>query len=223
MEPLRAALFDLDGTLVDNMRFHAAAWVQVSRELGCERPQAFFETETAGKKNVEILQQLGFGDDPARCAEIGLRKEALYREAYRPRLAPVAGALAFLERLQAAGIPCAVATLAPQANRDMVLDGLGLRRFFRHVIGAEQSPRGKPHPDIYLAAAAALGVAPRACAAFEDAVNGVQSAVAAGMDTLALTTANTEAPLREAGARWIAPDFTRLPAELEARLFAPLA
>ncbi len=53
-----AALFDLDGTLVDNMRFHAEAWVELTRRLGCERPRAFFEAGTAGKKGEEILRML---------------------------------------------------------------------------------------------------------------------------------------------------------------------
>jgi beta-phosphoglucomutase-like phosphatase (HAD superfamily) len=113
----------------------------------------------------------------------------------------------------------AIATLAPRENRDFVLDGLHWRPFFAHVIGAEESPRGKPHPDIYLAAARSLGAPAPDCVAFEDAVNGVQSAVAAGMEVVALTTSNTAEALRGAGARWILADFTRLPADLEARLF----
>lgn len=215
----RAAIFDLDGTLVDNMRFHARAWVQMVRRLGLDFPQAFFETGTAGKKNGEILTMLLPQANAEEIASLGAEKEQLYRELYRPHLAPVPGVVELLERLQSCGVPCAIATLAPEENRNLVLDGLGLRKFFRHVIGAEQSPRGKPHPDIYLAAARALEVPACSCIAFEDAVFGIQSAVAARMDTAALTTANGEEELRVAGARWILPDFTRLPEDLERRLF----
>jgi beta-phosphoglucomutase len=216
----RAAIFDLDGTLVDNMRCHAQAWAQTARRVGCERPLSFFETETAGKKSAEILAMLlGPAADPETVARLSAEKEALYRETFRAQLAPVAGARELLARLRQAGVPMAIATLAPRENRDFVLDGLALRPLFAHVIGAEQSPRGKPHPDIYLAAARALGVPAPECVAFEDAVNGVQSALGAGMDVVALTTASAASALAGAGARWVVPDYTRLPEDLERRLF----
>ena len=217
--PKGAAIFDLDGTLVDNMRFHAETWVEICKELGQSRPQEFFETVTAGKKNSEILRLLlGPKASDEQIARVGARKEARYRERFRPVMAPVPGAVELLARLALAGTPCAIATLAPRENRDMVLDGLGLRRFFTVIIGAEQSPRGKPHPDIYLAAAQALGAATGDCVAFEDAVNGVRSAVAAGIDTAAVTTGARAPALLEAGARWILEDFTRIPEALLQRL-----
>ena len=201
------------------MRFHAQAWVTLARRLGLAHPQAFFETETAGKKNSEILRLLlGPAASEAEIAKLGAEKEALYRERFRPVMAPTPGAVGLLERLARAGTPCAIATLAPRENREMVLDGLGLSRFFRQVLGAEESPRGKPWPDIYLAAARALELPPSACVAFEDAVNGVKSAVAAGIDTAALTTASSADALEAAGARWVLADFTWLPGDLEARL-----
>ncbi len=217
---MRAAIFDLDGTLVDNMCFHAEAWVETTRRLGCERPQEFFETETAGKKGVEILRMLmGPSVPEAELQRHHDEKEALYRERFRPNLAPVPGAIELLERLAAAEVPCGLATCAPEANRDMVLDGLDLRVFFRTIVGAEQAPRGKPHPDIYLACAREMGVEPGSCVAFEDAVNGVRSAVAAGMPTVAVTTANGPEELKQAGARWVVSNFHELPADLEEALF----
>jgi len=217
---LRAAVFDMDGTLVDNMRFHNTAWVEMARRHGLDVPVERFEREFAGKKNEEIFPLLlGRPVPPEELNRLAEEKESMYRQAYAKHLAPLAGAVELLERMRKAGVRLAVATAAPPANRQLVLDGLGLRRLFEHVVGAEDVAHGKPAPDIYLKAARALGVEPAACVAFEDAVNGILSARAAGMVAVGVTTMMDERALAQAGARWSLPDFRALPAELEARLF----
>jgi beta-phosphoglucomutase family hydrolase len=217
---LLAAVFDMDGTLVDNMRFHAEAWVAISRRLGVEASAERFEREFAGKKNEEIFPLLlGRRVPPEELERLAEEKESHYRALYGPHVALHTGAEGFLRRLRGAGVKLAVATAAPKRNRELVLDGLGIRGWFGRVVGAEEVTRGKPAPDIFLAAARALGVEPEACVAFEDAVNGVRSARAAGMLTVGLTTTTPAEMLRDAGAHWTAPDFEALPAEFEALLF----
>ncbi|GAC1338203.1 MAG: beta-phosphoglucomutase family hydrolase [Myxococcales bacterium] len=219
---LRAAIFDMDGTLVDNMAFHAKAWVGVFQRLGVEVPVRRFAVELAGLKNEEIFPLLLGRAVPApEMAALAEEKETNYRAAYAPVLAPVAGLTTLLARLRKAGVRLAVATAAPEGNRALVLDGLALRASFEKVIGAEHAARGKPAPDIFLAAAAALGVDPADCVAFEDAPNGVRAARAAGMQCCALTTAADAATLRAAGADYVVADFTALPAPLLAALFGP--
>jgi HAD superfamily hydrolase (TIGR01509 family) len=162
---------------------------------------------------------LGRPIERAELEALAEEKEAAYRELFRPHLAPMAGAPELLERLARSGVRLAVASAAPRANRELVLTGLQWERRFERVVGAEDAPRGKPAPDLYLAAACALGVEPAACVAFEDAVNGVQSAVSAGMAAAGVLSTTPAELLHQSGARWTMRDFTQLPAELERALF----
>lgn len=209
-----AALFDLDGTLVDNMRFHAQAWVELCRRHGVEVPFERFHREFAGKKNEEILPIVfGAALSVADARRIADEKEALYREMFAPHLTLLPGAQALLERLRAAKVPCAIASAAPPLNRSFVLEGLKLMSYFDAVVGAEQAPRGKPHPDLFLLAAKAVGQPAASCVVFEDAVNGVLAGKAAGMTVVGLTTAFSAQALVAAGASVTVHDFTELPPE----------
>ncbi|MFT3770917.1 MAG: HAD family phosphatase [Minicystis sp.] len=218
-DSLRAAVFDMDGTLVDNMAFHNRAWEIVSARLGVPTTAERFQREFAGKKNEEIFPELLGRPVPSdELDRLAGEKEALYREHYRPHLALTRGAAAFLARLREGGVRLAVATAAPLGNRDFVLDGLRIRAGFERIVGAEEVTRGKPAPDIFLLAAKDLGVAPEACVVFEDAANGVRAAKAAGMLAVGITTAASAEELRDAGASFTAADFASLPRALLLRL-----
>lgn len=218
----RAAIFDLDGTLVDNMGYHLRAWQALARKLGLEVSAERFERDFAGRKNDEIFPALlGREVPPAELKALAEEKEAAYRDLYLPHLAPLAGAESLLDLLAASGCRLAVASAAPRANREMVLGGLGWVSRFERIIGAEDAARGKPAPDLYLAAAKALGVDPAECVAFEDAVHGVTSAVSAGMAAAAVLTTTPAEVLIGSGARWTMRDFTAIPRDLEAALLGP--
>jgi beta-phosphoglucomutase len=220
MAPPLAAVFDLDGTLVDNMAYHGESWVRLARRLGSDATREQFERTWAGRKADEILPILmGRRPSPAEVQALEEEKEADYRETYRPHLAPLPGLVAFLDRLTDRGIRLAVATAAPRGNRDFVLGGLDLRRRFEVVVGAEEVARGKPAPDLFLEAARRLRVDPARCLAFEDAVNGVRAAATAGMTVVGLLTAEPAEALRRAGATFQVPDYATLPEVLEAMVF----
>ena len=215
-EPLLAALFDMDGTLIDNMRFHGRAWVETTRRLfGREEEPELFSRTWAGLNNREILNRLaGREVTPEEFVRWNQEKEELYHQLYRPHLAPLDGARELLAALRGAGRATALATASSHVNRVFVLDGLELRSAFDAVVGMEDVPRGKPAPDLFLEAAARVDVEPSACVVFEDAVYGILAARAAGMLPVGLTTIVSEAELREAGAVYVVDDFTALPARL---------
>jgi HAD superfamily hydrolase (TIGR01509 family) len=171
-----------------------------------------------GLKNADIFPRLlGRALSAAEVQALSDEKEASYRALYGPRMAPHRGANELLLRLGQGGVKLAVASSAPPANRAMVLDGLGWTASF-DVVVASEGLRGKPAPDIFLAAASLLGVPPSSCVAFEDAVNGVQAAVSAGMLTVGVTTNVSGPELAAAGARFTIADFASLPPELDALL-----
>jgi beta-phosphoglucomutase len=214
-----AALFDLNGTVVDDMRLHGEAWRNVSRQFGPEVPAERFYRDWAGWTSGDVLARLAGRAIPTETVhELVEAKEACYREMFRSQVREVPGCVTFLRRLRAAGVKLALATSASAENRALALASLGIAADFDRVVGPEGGRRGKPAPDIFLAAASALGVAPERCVVFEDAVNGVVAARAAGMRAVGIATAFTVEELRAAGAEWAADDYLALPEGLLATL-----
>ena len=182
-------VFDLDGTLTDNMVCHAEAFELFVRRHGLPALTMAMRHRIDGKRNAEIFPILFerelTTDEIARFEE---EKEGTYRELSRSRLRPVAGAEALLDRLAAQDIGVAVATSAPEKNVAHTLEAIGFTTRIRVIVRSDQVPRGKPFPDVFLRAAHSLGVAPEDCLAFEDAPVGVSAARRAGMRCVGITT-----------------------------------
>jgi beta-phosphoglucomutase len=207
----RAALFDMDGVLVNNSRFHREAWRRLSQEEGFTLTDPEFWRHAIGRPVEEAVPRiLGRPVSPAEAARLARRKTALYHELADDHAAPVSGVVEFVQTLLAADVPRALATSAVADSAARILERLGLAAAFPVRVTAGQVRRGKPDPEVYLTAAAALGVPPPACVVFEDAVVGVEAARRAGMAVVGLTTAHADVELRAAGATWTAPDFTQL-------------
>jgi beta-phosphoglucomutase family hydrolase len=185
----RALVFDMDGTIVDNMAFHTRSWIAFFERRGRAIDADEFFRTTAGRQGKEIIRaHMGehLGDDEV--ATLNHEKEAVYRELYQPHLRAVDGFEDLIATARASGAKLAVATAAPPDNVAFTLDGLGLRRHFDAIVGATDVARGKPHPDVFLEAARRCGVAPEHCIVFEDAPLGVEAARRAGMRAVVLTT-----------------------------------
>jgi len=186
----RALIFDMDGTIVDNMSFHTQAWIAFFERRGKTiDPDQFFR-DTAGRQGKEIIrhyvgQDLSDDDIMALTHE----KEVLYREMYGPHRRTIDGFDAFIDTARSRGFKLAVATSASPGSARFVLDEMGLReRFDEVVIGTVDVPRGKPHPDVFLKAADRCDVTPANSIVFEDAPLGVEAARRAGMRAVVLTT-----------------------------------
>jgi beta-phosphoglucomutase len=184
------------------MPVHEQAWERYLELLGWAGSGV--SVRMHGRRNDEIVRDL-LGPDaaPHVIEEHGSAKERLYREMLGSCLASrlVPGIAGWLARV--AGVPLALATNAERANVDFVLDGAELRSHFRVIVDGSQVPFPKPAPDVYLRAAAGLGVPPRNCIVFEDSSVGVAAALAAGMRVVGILT--HPGPL--AGTLFSAPDF----------------
>jgi beta-phosphoglucomutase family hydrolase len=185
----RAFIFDMDGTIVDNMAFHTRSWVTFFERRGRAVDVDAFFRSTAGRQGKEIIRSaMGEHLLDDEVAVLNHEKDAVYRELYAPHLKTVAGFEDLIASARSQGIALAVGTAAPPANVAFTLDGLDLRRHFETVVGATDVARGKPHPDVFLEAARRCGVAPEHCIVFEDAPLGVEAAHRAGMRVVVLTT-----------------------------------
>lgn len=214
-ELIRAVLFDLDGTMVDNMQYHVDAWIEMGRKLGHELTREYILREFSGRKNEELFPLvLGRPLDASEFRQLSEEKEARYRELFAPHVRLLDGLEAFLDLLAARSIAVGIATAAPTKNRNFVLERSGLAARISVVVGAEQVERGKPAPDLFLAAARQLGSEPGATLVFEDAVLGVQAGRAAGMSVCGVTTGEPAEVLLAAGAHFTIRDFTQPPESL---------
>jgi len=185
---LGAVLFDMDGTLIDSMPLHHRSWQLWHAELGLAFDEAGFFEATAGRTNLEILVDLFPGRPAAELEALAWRKEELYREIAARELQLIAGAEAVCAAARARGLKLAVCTAAPPENIRVAFERFGMADWVDTVTSPADGLRGKPHPDIFLAAAERLGVAPAACLVFEDAPLGIEAARRAGMPAVALTT-----------------------------------
>jgi len=185
----RAVIFDIDGTIVDNMHLHAEAFARFAERHGLPPLTQDDRARLDGRRNSEIFPILFKREVPREeWLAYEQEKEGLYRELSRGRLAPLKGLHQLIDRLRADRIPMALATSAPKANVIHTLAELDLAAAFPVIVRGDEVARGKPAPDVFLEAARRLGVAPADCLVFEDAPMGIEAAHAGGMRVVGLTT-----------------------------------
>lgn len=185
-----AFLFDLNGTVIDDMHYHAEAWFDIlNNDLGAGLTWEEVKVQMYGK-NDEVLIRI-FGDNhfsQERIKELSVEKERRYQQAYLPQLKLMEGLQQLLDQSKAAGIKMAIGSAAIPFNIDFVLTNLKLYKYFPVVVSADDVLISKPHPETFLQCAELLGVKANDCIVFEDAPKGVESAYNAGMSCFVLTT-----------------------------------
>ena len=183
------AIFDWDGVVIDSSRQHEESWERLAAEEGRALPAGHFK-EGFGKKNEWIIPNLlHWSGEPGEVHRLSLRKEELYRAIVLERgLEALPGVRDFLERLQAAGVPCCIGSSTHRENIATIIHVLGFEPYFAGMVTAEDVTHGKPHPDVFLKAAAKINRPPGMCVVFEDAFAGLEAARAGGMKAVAVAT-----------------------------------
>ena len=188
----RAALWDVDGTLIDSREYHWLSWQGALAEENFNvTPEQF--ADSFGRRNDEILRGYFPAYRASDVERVGEVKEAAYRRLIRERgIELLPGVRRWLERLREEGWLQAVASSAPLKNLEVIISALGLEKYFSAVASAEDVTEGKPDPQVFLAAASKLGVGPSACVVVEDAPAGTEAARRAGMRAIGVLSSHGE-------------------------------
>lgn len=196
---IQGVVFDADGTLFDTERLARDCWLAVAREWGAAPVEAHY-TELIGRNHAGIaalLQEVCGPHFPVEDFTLACSRRV--RAAIDADGVPVkAGAREILDFLRDRGIPAALATSSGGAATRMKLERAGLAHCFQAVLTGDMVSRGKPDPEIFLAACQALGLAPSRCLAVEDSPNGIRSAHAAGLRVVMIPDLIPPAPDIEA-------------------------
>lgn len=189
---MQAFIFDMDGTMVDNMMVHHRAWQLKLQELGLDLTLEEVKERCHGK-NEEIIERL-FPNrfTPEERYRVSFEKEEQYRAVFKDELRLIDGLQTFLDEAKAANIPLGIGSAAPAENVDFVLDNLGIRHYFSSVVHSGLVDKGKPDPEVFEKVAKELGVSLEKCIVFEDSPTGAKTSEIAGCKTIILTTTHKE-------------------------------
>ncbi len=195
LKNIKAFIFDLNGTMIDDMAYHTEAWLEIiNNDLGGSLSREEVKVQMYGK-NEEVLARI-FGEGyftPEKAAEISVEKERRYQKTFLPHLSLLSGLHAFLDEAKAAGVLMAIGSAAITFNIDFVLDNLQIRHYFNAIVSADDVAISKPNPETFIKCAQLLGVLPAECIVFEDAPKGVEAAENAEMPSVVLTTTHEAA------------------------------
>jgi len=191
-----AVIFDMDGVIAHTNPYHAKAFEAFFDKYQIPYTDEEFEKHMYGKHNSYIFTH--FFKRPVRGEELinlEKEKEGLFREIYKSEVKPIPYLPEFLNNLKDNQVKLGVATSAPRANMDLILDALDIRNFFNSTLGSENVELHKPHPEVYLKSANNLEIDPATCFVFEDSFSGVTAGLNANMNVIAVLSSHKKEDL----------------------------
>lgn len=198
----RGAIFDWDGVIINSAAHHEESWERLAKEVDKPLPLDHFKRGFGMKNEVIFPELLRWTVEPVEIRTLSLRKEAIYREVVQERgITALPGVKEWLQTLRDADIPCVIGSSTHRENIITTLDRLGLSSFFSDMVTSEDVTRGKPDPEVFLTAAARIGVSSEHGVVFEDALVGIAAAQAAKMRVVGVAT--TEPREKLAHANWV--------------------
>lgn len=192
---------------MDSNPTHKIALKQFCKEHGYDLSDSDLREKIYGRTNRDWLLNLFGNLDDETIRKYADEKEALFRSLYND-IKPVAGLIAFLNKLDTLNISRAIATSAPRANVDFTLQKTNTGKYFNTILDDSFVTEGKPNPQIYLKSAQALGFDPSNCIVLEDSLSGVKAGKRAGCKVIGITTTHTRAELNETD--FVIDDFESL-------------
>jgi beta-phosphoglucomutase-like phosphatase (HAD superfamily) len=188
MQEIKAFLFDMNGTMINDMPYHISAWHRILNEFGANISMERMKEECYGK-NHELIERILPGRFTKKEKDkLSLEKERQYQRDFRPHLKLINALERFLKESNAAGIKLGIGSAAIRYNIDFVLDGLGIREYFQAIVSADDVTRSKPDPRTWLKCADVLRFPYDDCLVFEDSPKGAESALNAGMSCIIITS-----------------------------------
>ncbi len=188
---MQGIIFDLDGTMVDNMMAHHHAWQLKLKALGLDLTMEEVRQQIHGV-NEEILLRL-FGDQftSEQRSRFAFEKEEEYRNIFKSSLELIKGLPEYLALLKKLDVALGIGSAAPKENVDFVLDNLDLRNYFKATLHAGDVAKGKPNPEIYEKVALKMRLPVTECIIFEDSPTGAEAAERAGSPIVIITTTHS--------------------------------
>jgi beta-phosphoglucomutase-like phosphatase (HAD superfamily) len=209
--PVKALIFDMDGTMIDSMPAHTQSWLEFVRRHAIEVDVHDMMRRTTGRTGVEVMAEL-FQRALTPDEAVGHlhEKESIYRELFAPQFAEIPGFGRFAELAQARGLRIGVGTAGDRLNIAFAYTNLRMRREPDATVGGDEGLPGKPEPAIFVEVARRLQVDPAHCIVFEDAPLGIEAARRAGMRAVGICSSHSAEQLAGSHVLAHAPDFHTL-------------
>nr|WP_294873723.1 HAD family phosphatase [uncultured Pedobacter sp.] len=191
-----AVIFDMDGVICHTNPYHSLAFREFFSTRNLAPTDEEFAQHMFGKSNSYILSHfLKRKIEGEELLQLEQEKEGLFRKIYEPNVEPISGLVEFINNLKNNGAKLGVATSAPYANLELILNKVPIREILGSIMASEDVKKHKPDPEVYLTSAKNLGISPDQCIVFEDSFSGVSAALNAGMKVVGVLTSHTKEEL----------------------------